>query len=192
MIDNSGDVTGTTKEQIESETLDWQEVISFARQQAQYMGNSYQDAEDMAQIVAKKLYAKDLSLQHWQSYVRTMVKNQSIDLKRSRTFQTLATGGLPEPGSPGWFGVRDVLGNPAEVFKPHDIAFDIESNDLFVRVLAEVPENQRELFIDYLEGKPGSELARIYGYSSAASVAQTITRIRQQLREKFSVGDFES
>ena len=53
---------------------------------------------------------------------------------------------------------------------------------IFAALLGFVPEGKRDLFIDHLEGVPNAELAEIYGYSSAATVRQTLMRIRQDLK----------
>ena len=173
----------------EPELPDWSIISEYAFRQARSIGIDPSYADDVAQIVVKKLYTRDLKVRHWKAYVRTMVKNQTFDYVRSRDYKATSTGGIPEAGSPQWFGVRDLMGQPSEIFKPQDVGREIASNDLYVRILAEVPADKREMFIDHLEGVRHAELAKIYGYASAASVTQIIGRIKKSLRKRFQFDD---
>lgn len=182
-------------DEVEPELPDWQVIFDYAVRQAKSLGVDSADAQDVAQDTVKKLLVKNLRSRHWKGFVRTIVKNEVFDLYRNKRYKTSATGGIPEAGSPLWFGVRDVMGRPSEIFKPQDIGREIAENDLFVQILAEVPEDKREMFIDHLEGVRHAELAKIYGYASAASVTQIIGRIKQRLRDRFEydaefMGDF--
>jgi|GEM_PF-1850574 len=164
---------------------DWQEVFEYAVKCGIRQKLSRADAEDVAQSLIKKLFTKNFRLRHWRGYVNTMVKNRSIDLKRSITWRTSESGGLPEPGAYAWQVARTVMRAPIGTVKPQDLSNELASNAVLVHVLAEVPENHRDLFIDYLEGLPLDQLAEIYGYASARSVSQTISRIKRNLRERF-------
>ncbi|MCX6405088.1 MAG: sigma-70 family RNA polymerase sigma factor [Actinobacteria bacterium] len=169
----------------EAELPGWEEIYNYALTEARYSVNQPQDAQDIAQTVVKRLLERDLQIRSWRAYVRTMIKNIIIDNVRKQESRFEVKESLPEAGDFRWHGVRDLFGNPAAVFKPRDIAIEIAENDLFRTILAEVPSEKREMFIDYLEGMPGAELAQIYGYSSAQSVAQVIGRIKSDLRKKF-------
>ena len=163
----------------------WQQVFEYAVDCGLRQKLSRPDAEDIAQSLIKKLFTQDLNIRHWRGYVNTMVRNRSIDMKRSITWRTSESGGLPEPGAYAWQLARTVLRAPISTVKPQDLSNELASNDVLVYILSEVPENHRELFIDYLEGVPNDQLAEIYGYSSARSVSQTISRIKRNLRERF-------
>ena len=169
----------------ETELPGWEEIYAYALTEARYSVNQPQDAQDIAQTVVKRLFERDLQIRSWRAYVRTMIKNIIIDNVRKQESRFQIEESIPDAGDYRWRGVRDLFGNPASVFKPRDIAVDIAENDLFRKILAEVPSEKREMFIDYLEGMPGAELAQIYGYSSAQSVAQVIGRIKSDLRKKF-------
>jgi len=164
---------------------DWQEVFEYAVACGLRQSLSRADAEDVAQSLIKKLFTKNFSIRHWHGYVNTMVKNRSIDLKRSLTWKTSESGGLPEPGAYAWRVARTVMRAPISVAKPQDLSNELASNAVLIHILSEVPENHRDLFIDYLEGVPLDYLAEIYGYASARSVTQTISRIKRNLRERF-------
>lgn len=168
-----------------TELPDWDEIYNYALTEARFAGKHIHDAEDIAQTVVKRLFERDLQIRSWRAYVRTMIKNIIIDNVRKSKSRFNIQDTLPDPGDYRWLGVRDLLGNPSFVFKPHDIAIDIVENDVFLNVLAEVPSEKREMFIDYLEGMSGTELAQIYGYTSAQSVAQVIKRIKANLRATF-------
>lgn len=176
----------------ETELPSWEDIYTYALTEARYSVNQPQDAQDIAQTVVKRLFERDLQIRSWRAYVRTMIKNIIIDNVRKQESRFEIKESLPDSGDFRWRGVRDLFGNPAAVFKPRDIAIEIAENDLFCRILAEVPSEKREMFIDYLEGMPGIDLAKIYGYSSAQSVAQVIGRIKSDLRKKFRDTEPES
>ena len=184
-FDSDQDPAGT-------ELPSWEDIYTYALTEARFAVNQQQDAEDIAQTVVKRLFERDLQIRSWRAYVRTMIKNIIIDNVRKQESRFQIKESIPDAGDYRWHGVRDLFGNPAAVFKPRDIAVDIAENDLFRRILAEVPSEKREMFIDYLEGMPGSEIAKVYGYSSAQSVAQVIGRIKADLRNKFSEANSES
>lgn len=170
------------------ELPDWQVVYEYATRCAKRSNRSRErqgDVEDIVQYVVNMLYLKDLRVRSWKAYVRTMVKNREIDLYRRRKAERRSIAPLPEPGAYGWQVARTVMNSPIATVKPQDLSNELAANSVLVHVLAEVPEHHRELFIDYLEGIPPEHLAEIYGYASARSVTQTISRIKRNLRERF-------
>ena len=174
---------------VDLSTIDWAEVHDFALDQARRFRGKYpltpEDCEDIAQWVVKKLYSKNLAIRHWRGYVYTMVKNHAIDIIGTKDFKASANA-VPEAGDYAWRSVRTIFNTPIQTVKPRDVAYDILDSELFLEVMTEIPSDKRELFIDHLEGMTNNELAEIYGYASAAVVAQTISRIKRNLREKFS------
>ena len=169
----------------------WDEVHRYALQQATRNAKSLEDAQDIAQGVVKKLYIKDLRIRAWRSYVRTMVINAVTDLYRKDEREQRDASALPEPGDYLWSVARDIYGRSIDFHKPRDLSIEIAENELVLEILAEVSAQHREMFIDHLEGVPSAELAKIYGYASAASVNQTISRIKTSLRQKFEGANLE-
>jgi RNA polymerase sigma factor (sigma-70 family) len=164
---------------------DWQEVYVYAEKCARNSKALRSDLDDVVQYVVKALYTKDLGIRHWKAYIRTMVSNRVIDLYRKRKAENNSWDGIPEPGAQAWHTVRTIFATPISTVKPQDLSLELAANSVLAHVIGEIPEHHRELFIDYLEGVAPEQLAEIYGYSSARSVSQTISRIKRNLRERF-------
>ena len=164
---------------------DWQEVYEFTTRCVQNSAALRSDIDDVVQYAIKKLYSKNLTVRHWKAYVRMIVFNRVIDLYRERKVANESRQGLPGPGEPAWQTARTIFSAPISVIKPQDLSNQLASDSVIAHVLSEVPEGHRELFIDYLEGVPLEYLAQIYGYASARSVSQTISRLKNNLRTRF-------
>ena len=166
---------------IPPELWDWDELRRIALWTAErtYRGDLI---EDFVQISLAKMHEKRNTVKYPKAYIKRTVANLIIDFRRSAAENTNSGFAVPEPGDHQWQAARDVLGRPISIIKPKDIAQEIASSDFFAALLGYIPEGKRDLFIDYLEGVPNNELAEIYGYSSAASVRQTLMRIRQDLK----------
>lgn len=165
---------------------DWQEVYEYTRKCVRQSKALRSDAEDIVQYVVKRLHRENLQVRHWKAYVRIAVINRVIDLYRKRKRENQSWHGLPEPGAEDWQTVRTIFDAPILVMKPQELSIELASNSVVAHILSEVPQNHRELFIDYLEGVPLDDLAEIYGYASARSVSQTISRIKNNLRKRFA------
>ena len=166
---------------IPPELWDWDELRRIALWTAErtYRGDLI---EDFVQTALAKMHEKQNTVKYPKAYIKRTVTNLIIDFRRSAAENTNSGFAVPEPGDYQWQAARDVFGRPISIIKPKDIALEIASSEFFAALLGFVPEGKRDLFIDHLEGVPNNELAEIYGYSSAATVRQTLMRIRQDLK----------
>ena len=166
---------------IPPEMWDWDELREIALWTARrsYSGG---DIEDFVQTALAKMHVKRNSVKYPKAYIKRTVTNLIIDFRRSAAENTASGFAVPEPGDYQWHSARDLFGRPIAMIKPKDVAQEIASSAFFAALLGCIPEGKRDLFMDHLEGVPNAELAEIYGYSSAASVRQTLMRIRQDLK----------
>jgi len=163
------------------ELWDWNQLREIALWAARRSYNG-DDIEDFVQTALAKMHEKQNTVKYPKAYIKRTVTNLIIDFRRSAAENTSSGFAVPEPGDYQWQAARDIFGRPISIIKPKDVAHEIASSAFFAALLGFVPEGKRDLFIDYLEGVPNNELAEIYGYSSAASVRQTLMRIRQDLK----------
>jgi len=166
---------------IPPELWDWNELREIALWTARRSYNG-DDIEDFVQTALTKMHVKQATVKYPKAYIKRTVTNLIIDFRRSAAENTGSGFAVPDPGDIQWLSARDIFGRPIEVMKPKDVAHEIASSAFFAALLGFVPEGKRDLFIDHLEGVPNAELAQIYGYSSAATVRQTLMRIRQDLK----------
>ena len=172
-----------TSPAIPVEMWDWEELRRIATWTAQrtYKGEL---VEDFVQTALEKAVEKSATIKFPKAYIKKTVTNLILDYLNSAQNTRSSVFAVPEPGDHQWQSARDILGRPISIIKPKDVAQEIASSDFFASLLHLIPENKRDLFIDYLEGVPNEELAQIYEYSSAASVRQTLMRIKNDLRAK--------
>lgn len=165
--------------------LDWAQLREVGLGYARRFNLPYGEEEDIVQVSLKRLFAKTPRPEKPYGYLRTIVGNACIDFQRSGYNSRHADGSLPEAGAPEWRTARTVLSQELRHLKPGSPLNYLASQDAVRQVLEEVPENHRALFLDYIAGHSSDTLAKTYGYSSARSVNQTLTRIKAALREKF-------
>jgi RNA polymerase sigma factor (sigma-70 family) len=166
---------------IPTELWDWNQLREIALWAARRSYNG-DDIEDFVQTALAKMHEKQNTVKYPKAYIKRTVTNLIIDFRRSAAENTSSGFTVPEPGDYQWKSARDIFGRPIEMIKPKDVAHEIASSAFFAALLGYIPEGKRDLFIDHLEGVPNNELAEIYGYSSAATVRQTLMRIRQDLK----------
>ena len=152
-----------------------------------FQGLNSHDREVMVSDAIMRFRSSEATVDNPEGYLRTILTNMFIDYKRAEKVREERIGRLntlPDQ-SMSWESQHYFVDTRVHT-KPRDVALDVTENEFIAHVFELIPDNHRLLMISHFEGATNSDIAKQFGYASAASVAQTISRIKGTLRKKLT------
>ena len=161
----------------------WQHLHEVALKRARNLLRGDAEAEDVAQSAMADLIKADPWPDNPEAWLMRVVQRRSIDLRNDR--QELMSALQPEvvfngEGEAEEAPADEVLARKAIAPFLHT-SYQVAIKDFLDQAMAVLTEREAQLLIGSADGLSHAELAEQYGFASAGTVSQTISRARRKL-----------
>lgn len=163
----------------------WQHLHRVALKRARNLLRGDIEAEDIAQSAMADLVKADPWPDNPEAWLMLIVQRRSVDLHRDR--KELLRALQPEVVFNGEGESEDALVD--EVLARQAIApflhtsYQVAIKDFLEQAMAVLTASEAQLLVGFASGLSHAELAEQFGYASAGTVSQTISRARKKLTD---------
>lgn len=172
-------------------SLEIKQLMDYANKRARQQTRNVDWAEDAVAEAFARLTALDYWPDSPQGWITTAVRNIIID--RSRLKFEADRAQLPSPANAGestdaTIDFDSLVSDLMESRRTSELVF---LRSAVRNMRDQVSDKEWELLLASYEGLSHQEIADVLGYASAATVTQTLSRIRKKLKLHLSEWDFD-
>jgi len=163
----------------------WQHLYKVALKRAKNLMRGDAEAEDVAQSAMLGLLQTDPWPDNPEAWLMLTVQRRMYDLDAAR--ERLQQALQPEVGytveGEGQEALADEVIARKAITPFLHTSYQVAVKEFLEKAMAVLTQNEAQLLVGSAEGMSHAELAQKYGYASAATVTQTISRARKKLTE---------
>lgn len=163
----------------------WQHLYEVALKRAHGILRGDGEAEDVAQSAMVDLINVDVWPDNPEAWLMLIVKRRCIDLRNNR--QDLLRALQPEVVYNGEGEAEEALADEVlarQAIEPFlHTSYRVAIKDFLEQAMSVLTESEAQLLVGFASGLSHAELAEQFGYASAGTVSQTISRARKKLTD---------
>ena len=170
------------------DSLELNDLLGYARRKVNSMTRNPEWADEAVAEVFSKLAGLPYWPEHPYGWISVALQNKIYDFSRRKDLQNrvdLVAGNQANSTDNADFNPMErilLMQNTSQTFFLKQLLREVKDS---------VSERELELLLAVAEGLSHQEIADMFGYASAASVSQTLFRLRDRLRQEFSAWDFD-